>query len=517
MFFVYKMAPKAQKRKPATKKTDKPEEQIMSEPCHNMVAYLDPEGKITELKEITLWLRESRINKAITFSTPVYKSHIKEFWNSANVIEVDGNELIQGQVNQVNVDVSPDILNTVLELQDDPNAPYSIPILCTRGCLLRMKCTEDIFSGQINKAWLPMRYKFLLHVLIQCLSNRRAGYDMAGNDLVGFMVALVLNKPFSISKYIYANMKENLKRTSGRTTGNKFWMYHRFLQIIMNVQHPNLPKADKDILKIDAMIEHSQKIFRGVAANRYKESTPPRKLIGALDKKDYVIPENDKWRHNDSQSDDEEPKLKKMMEDKFGRKKVKIFGDSTESESDDDSDEGGDGGDIGDAGASAAGTTGASSVGGDAEDSESDDNRPEPGYEFYLDDRGVRKVRKIRQEEDADYVPSDTEAKRLKRKQTAARRKKKNKKYIGASCVQPTVSQPEPVHEADMNPNFGLTADEAAAIISSPPRSSEPTPVVTSAAETPTVTPQEPVRTIASSIRAKTSQHGSERRQRIFS
>ncbi|MFS7977773.1 hypothetical protein Hanom_Chr10g00907901 [Helianthus anomalus] len=66
----------------------------MSEPRHNMVAYLDPEGKITELKEITLWLRESRINKAITFSTPVYKSLIKDFWNSASAIEVDGNELI---------------------------------------------------------------------------------------------------------------------------------------------------------------------------------------------------------------------------------------------------------------------------------------------------------------------------------------------------------------------------------------------------------------------------------------
>ncbi|MFS7920527.1 hypothetical protein Hanom_Chr03g00225911 [Helianthus anomalus] len=214
MFFIYRMAPKEHKRKPATKKTNKTEDQTMSEPRHNMVAYLDPQGKITELKEITLWLREYRINKANTFSTPVYKSLIKEFWNSANLIEVDGNELIQGQVNQVNVDMI--------------NAPYSIPIMCTRGCLPWMKCTLDIFSGQINKAWLPMCYKFLLHVLFQCLSNRRAGYDMAGNDLVGFMVALVLNKPFSISKYIYANMKENLKRTGARTTGNKFWMYPRF-------------------------------------------------------------------------------------------------------------------------------------------------------------------------------------------------------------------------------------------------------------------------------------------------
>ncbi|MFS7939721.1 hypothetical protein Hanom_Chr05g00455241 [Helianthus anomalus] len=104
------MAPKGQKRKPATKKTDKPEEQVMSEKRHNMVAYLDPEGKITELK-ITKWIRESRINKALTFSTPVYKSLIKDFKNSTSFIEVDGNEFIQGQVNQVNVNVSPDILN----------------------------------------------------------------------------------------------------------------------------------------------------------------------------------------------------------------------------------------------------------------------------------------------------------------------------------------------------------------------------------------------------------------------
>ncbi|KAJ0801962.1 hypothetical protein HanPI659440_Chr03g0123871 [Helianthus annuus] len=216
------MAPKEKKRKPATKITDKPEEQVMSENRHNMIAYLDPEGKITELKEITQWIRESWINKAVTFSTPVYKSLIKDFWNSASVIEVDGTEFIQGRVNEVNANVSLDILNTVLELQDDPNPPYSIPIMCTCGCLLRMKCTGDIFSSQINKGDLPMRYKFLLHVLIQCISNRRAGYDMAGNDLVGLMVALVLNKPFSISKYIYANMKENMKRTGGRTTGTKY-------------------------------------------------------------------------------------------------------------------------------------------------------------------------------------------------------------------------------------------------------------------------------------------------------
>ncbi|KAF5796224.1 hypothetical protein HanXRQr2_Chr08g0348961 [Helianthus annuus] len=391
------MAPKERKRKAPTKKEYKSEEEVMSEKRHNQIAFLDPAEKITELKEITQWIRESRINNAVTFSTPVYKSLVKAFGNSASVVQIDGTKVIQGQVNNLNVVVSPEILNTVLELQDDSNAPFSIPIMCTRGCLLRMKCIGDVFSSQINKGDFPLRYKFLLHVLIQCLSNRRSSYDIACNDLVGFMVALVLNKPFSISKYIFANMKENITRTGGRTTGNKFWMYPRFLQMIMNVQHPNLPKADDDILKIEPMILQSLRIFKSLAAKRYTESNPPRKLVGALGKPDYIALEDVKWGHNDSQSDDEEPELKKKMIEKFGPEEP----DSSDSDSDDD--EGGGGGDAGvgavgasGAGGSSVGAAGGTSAGGDEEDSKSDNNPPGPRYEVYYDERGVKRIRTIR-------------------------------------------------------------------------------------------------------------------------
>ncbi|MFS7894130.1 hypothetical protein Hanom_Chr00s001348g01680761 [Helianthus anomalus] len=233
-------------------------------------------------------------------------------------------------------------------------------------------------------------------------------------------------------------------------------------------------------------------------------------MFGALENKEYVAPADDKWHHNDSESDDAEPRLKKMMANKFVQKKL----DSSESDSDGD-DEGGDGDDVG---ATAASAPGASSAGGDEAESESDDNQPEPGYEFYLDDLGVRKVRRIRLEEDANYVPSDMEAERLKKKEAAARRKRKSRKYIGASSVQPTASQQEIVHRAEMDPNLGLTAKEASVMISSPPRSTEPPPMVTSATEMPIVTPQaDPARTMASTIQATTSQHCSERRQRKVS
>ncbi|MFS7928294.1 hypothetical protein Hanom_Chr04g00319081 [Helianthus anomalus] len=52
---------------------------MMSEKRHNQIAFRDPEEKISEFKEITRWIRESRINKDVTFSTPVYKSLIKAF------------------------------------------------------------------------------------------------------------------------------------------------------------------------------------------------------------------------------------------------------------------------------------------------------------------------------------------------------------------------------------------------------------------------------------------------------
>ncbi|KAJ0699147.1 hypothetical protein HanRHA438_Chr10g0436171 [Helianthus annuus] len=236
-------------------------------------------------------------------------------------------------------------------------------------------------------------------------------------------------------------MNEYLRRTGA--SGNKFWMYPRFLQMIMNVQHPNLPKAANDVLNIDVMIEHSLKIFRGLAAKRYTESKPPRRMFGALGDKNYVAPANDKWRHDERQSDDEEPKLKKMMEDKFGRKKLKICGDS-DDECDDDGgdDEGGESGDGGNVGAS-----GASARSGDNDESESDDNPPEPGYEHYIDERGVRQVRRIRTDQDEDYVPSDTEAERLKKKKTAVSRNKKIKKTIYTSSAEPAAVQHETVTE----------------------------------------------------------------------
>ncbi|XP_021975286.1 uncharacterized protein LOC110870411 [Helianthus annuus] len=233
----------------------------------------------------------------------------------------------------------------------------------------------------------------------------------------------------------------------------------------MNVQHPSLPKADNDVLKIEVMNFNSLRIIKNLAHRRYKESVPSRKLFAALDVSD-------------------------------------------ESESDSD-DEGGDGGDTGAVGASSVGTTGGTSVGGtsaggvsagdtsaggdDEADSDSDDDHLlEPGYEMYLDERGVKRYRKIRQEDDPEYVPSDPETERARKrkaeKSAEHHKKKKSRRYLSTSSrgSVPQTPVPEPP------------------VVSSPP-AAQP------------VSPEEiPQRSMAASIRATTAQPSGER-QRIFS
>ena len=57
------------------------------------------------------------------------------------------------------------------------------------------------------------------------------------------MVALVLNKSFNFSKLIFLGMKENLIKDAKE----KFMMFPHFIQHIINVQHPDIPKEGESM------------------------------------------------------------------------------------------------------------------------------------------------------------------------------------------------------------------------------------------------------------------------------
>ncbi|KAF5802520.1 hypothetical protein HanXRQr2_Chr06g0260431 [Helianthus annuus] len=531
------MAPKGRKERAKPTKKEKSEVESMSEPRHNMAAYLQPEGKISpEFTGIMEYLHRARINYAITTQHTAYQSHIKEFWNSAVVETVENKEVISGSVAEKPVVITENTIRARLQLGDQPEDSTSIDLQCQRGLLMRLRYSDNVLANQINKKFMPLRYKFLLHILIHCLSNKRSGYDLSPIDLTGLFTALILNKPFNISRYIFDNLKENARRplpSATQRTSTKFWLYPRFLQMMIDDQIPDLPKAEADVLPVNPMNERTLLIFKSMSA--YKESDPIRKLIGHLDVPNYEAPQNNKWRRAASDSDDEEPRLIALANTQLGAKhgikasSRKSAGSSSAAahvevdvnvaaeevqgvfvDPDASVSAGGDGGTVVvETGGSAGGDGGPATQSGDVatdkgkgkvdeprklvDDSSSssedeggsgddgssseDDNPPPPGMRKVHDNRGNLRFERIEKtvrtgesDKDKDYIPA---APGFIRKRKAKRQgTSASKKTAGDSSI-PVSIQLSTAPEQQLPPvSDQLTASETLDLMSSPQRSS---------------------------------------------
>ncbi|KAJ0902435.1 hypothetical protein HanPSC8_Chr08g0337011 [Helianthus annuus] len=96
--------------------------------------------------------------------------------------------------------------------------------------------------------------------------------------------------------------------------GEKYIMYPRFIQMLLNDQVPDLPKDPADELKLNHMT--SETLSRLNQYKSLKDDPEPRvkKMICKIANPNYVAPENDAWRHENSNSEDETNSLSGMHE-----------------------------------------------------------------------------------------------------------------------------------------------------------------------------------------------------------
>ncbi|MFS8034934.1 hypothetical protein Hanom_Chr17g01587041 [Helianthus anomalus] len=83
--------------------------------------------------------------------------------------------------------------------------------------------------------------------------------------------------------------------------------------MLLDDQIPNLPKADNDELKLDHMDNETLKrldVYRGVEKGKEPKF---RKKFAAIEKSDYQALEDDKWRHDNSDSGTENEKMQQFV------------------------------------------------------------------------------------------------------------------------------------------------------------------------------------------------------------
>ena len=124
-----------------------------------------------------------------------------------------------------------------------------------------------------------------MHVLIVCLSARKAGLDDIGQTMQYAMVALVLNKPYNFSRYIFSSMANNI------SSPQKFLMFPRFVQLLMNAQVADLPMVGQP-LNLTQMLKRIFADCKQYGKYVTPDDTP---LFGHIVDPNYVAPTNDNW------------------------------------------------------------------------------------------------------------------------------------------------------------------------------------------------------------------------------
>ena len=216
-----------------------PQPELKFEARHNTTALLDPNlPEARPFETMINFLRRSRIYHAVTATCPISYDLIEQFWTTADYrldLEVP---TIVATVATREIQITEELVRQVLRFGDNVQDRVDFPYPLIVGCFERMGYAGAFNDSQLRKTNLSPNWRFLMHMLIVCLSARKAGLDGIGQTMQSAMVALVLNKPYNFSRYVFSSMANNISSPQ-----HKFLMFPRFVQLLMNAQVADLPMA----------------------------------------------------------------------------------------------------------------------------------------------------------------------------------------------------------------------------------------------------------------------------------
>ncbi|MFS7997425.1 hypothetical protein Hanom_Chr12g01141611 [Helianthus anomalus] len=203
------------------------------------------------------------------------------FWNSVRYNETEKRIYLPVKLKDENdkdidleVKITVEDVRRVLDLKDNDDDPIIIPERLSKEFWFRMGYTVHINDKYI-KSRFCRPYKFMVHCVVHALSHRKGGYDETLDYIMNIITCLVLNRTYNISQVIFNHMVDNIR-------GEKYIMYPRFIQMLLDDQVPNLPKAPIDEMKLHHM--NSETLNR---LNKYKGLTPDQEprvkgMIGTI-------------------------------------------------------------------------------------------------------------------------------------------------------------------------------------------------------------------------------------------
>nr|GEZ61038.1 hypothetical protein [Tanacetum cinerariifolium] len=196
---------------------------------HNMIAYLTKSDASEGFNQILDFLNGSSIKYALTVNPNIYVLCIKQFWTTIAVKKVNDVIRLQALVDKKKVVVTEATIREALRL-DDAEGVECLPNEEIFVELARIGYEKPSTKLTFYKAFFSSQWKFLIHIILQCMSAKRNSWNEFSSSMAYVVICLSSGRKFNFSTYIFDSLVRNVDSTS------KFYMYPRFLQLMIKKQ-----------------------------------------------------------------------------------------------------------------------------------------------------------------------------------------------------------------------------------------------------------------------------------------
>ncbi|GJS35142.1 hypothetical protein Tco_0533524 [Tanacetum coccineum] len=196
---------------------------------HNMIACVVKTEHNADFHQIVDYLTGCSINYSLLVDPDLIGPWLQQFWATASLRSINEVPHIRAMVAGKRVLISEETIRADL-LFDDTDGIDCFPKQVIWDSLRDIGYEGNLAQLTFSKPLFSPQWKYLVHVLLHCLSPKSTSWEQFGTNIASALVGLTTNQKFNFSLMIMNGMLGHI------ANGKPFLMYPRFIQLFLNKQ-----------------------------------------------------------------------------------------------------------------------------------------------------------------------------------------------------------------------------------------------------------------------------------------
>ncbi|GJZ91394.1 hypothetical protein Tco_0663321 [Tanacetum coccineum] len=194
-----------------------------------MIACVEKTAQNADFYQIIDYLTGCSINYSLLVDPDLIGPWLQQFWTTASLRVINDVPHIRAMVAGKKILISEETIRADL-LFDDANGVDCFPKQVIWDSLRDIGYEGNLAQLTFSKPLFSPQWKYLVHVLLHCLSPKSTSWEQFGTNIASALVGLATNQQFNFSLMILNGMLGHI------SNGTPFLMYLRFIQLFLNKQ-----------------------------------------------------------------------------------------------------------------------------------------------------------------------------------------------------------------------------------------------------------------------------------------